>query len=113
MGADGMAVVAERFGVYLMLLDPTVGHEISKTRPCVVISPDELNRQLRTVIIAPMTTVKHAYPTRVPCRFGGRAGEVVLDQIRTIDKARLVKRLGTLDSKAAANSLKVLQELFA
>ena len=108
-----MAVVVERFGVYLVSLDPTIGHEISKTRPCVVVSPDELNRQIRTVIVAPMTTVKHNYPSRVACRFGGKTGEVVLDQIRAVDKARLVKRLGTLDAKAAANVLKVLQELFA
>jgi mRNA interferase MazF len=108
-----MAVVVERFGVYLVSLDPTIGHEISKTRPCVVISPDELNRQLRTVIVAPMTTARHGYPTRVTCRFAGKVGEVVLDQVRTADRARLVKRLGTLDSKAAANVLKVLQEMFA
>ena len=108
-----MAVVVERFDVYLVSLDPTVGHEISKTRPCVVVSPDELNRQIRTVIVAPMTTAKHSYPSRVACRFGGKAGEVVLDQVRTVDKARLVKRLGTLDAKAALNVLKVLQELFA
>ena len=108
-----MAVVVARFGVYLVALDPTVGHEISKTRPCAIISPDELNRQVRTVIVAPMTTVRRSYPTRVPCRFAGKVGEVALDQVRTVDKARLVKRLGTLDAKAAASVIRVLQELFA
>jgi mRNA interferase MazF len=107
-----MAVVAERFGVYLVRLDPSVGHEISKTRPCVVVSPDDINRHVRTVIVAPMTTVRHTYPTRVGCRFAGRTGEVVLDQIRTVDKSRLVKRLGTLDAKASARVLAVLQEMF-
>ena len=108
-----MAMVVERFGVYLVSLDPTVGHEISKTRPCTVVSPDEMNRRLRTVIVAPMTTARHNYPSRVACRFGGKSGEVVLDQVRTVDKARLVKRQGTLDVKAAANVLAVLQEMFA
>ena len=108
-----MAVVVERFAVYLVSLDPTVGREISKTRPCVVVSPDELNRQVRTVMVAPMTTMRHAYPTRVACRFAAKAGEIVLDQLRTVDRARLVKRLGVLDPKTAANVLAVLQELFA
>ena len=108
-----MAVVVERFGVYLVALDPTVGHEISKTRPCLVISPDEMNRQLRTVIVAPMTTARHGYPTRVSCRFAGKAGEVVLDQVRTVDQSRLRKRLGTLDRAAARTVLDVLREMFA
>ena len=106
-------MVIERFGAYLVSLDPTVGHEISKTRPCVVVSPDEMNRLIRTVIVAPMTTARHAYPTRVPCRFAGKSGEIVLDQLRTVDKTRLVKHLGALDAKAASNTLKVLQEMFA
>ena len=108
-----MALVVERFGVYLVSLDPTVGHEISKTRPCTVISPDEMNRHLRTVIVAPMTTAKHGYPTRVPCRFSGKTGEVALDQIRTADRARLTKRLGTLDRATARKVVEVLQEMFA
>jgi mRNA interferase MazF len=108
-----MAVVVERFGVYLVSLDPTVGHEISKNPPCVVVSPDEMNRHLRTVVIAPMTTVKHGYPTRVPCRFGGKSGEVVVDQIRTVDRSRLVKRLGTLDRPTSRRVLHVLHEMFA
>jgi mRNA interferase MazF len=85
-----------RFDVLLVALDPAVGHEIKKTRPCTVISPDEMNHNIGTVIIAPMTTKGRDYPTRVPCTFQGVAGQVVLDQMRTVDKARLVKRLGRL-----------------
>ena len=108
-----MALVVERFGVYLVSLDPAVGHEISKTRPCLVVSPDEMNRRLRTVMVAPMTTARHGYPTRVACRFAGKAGEVALDQIRTVDQSRLKKRLGTLDRPTARKVLDVLQEMFA
>lgn len=106
-------MVAKRFDVCLVNLDPTVGSEIRKTRPCLVISPDEMNRHIQTVIIAPMTTQGNAYPTRVPCRFKGKDGQVVLDQIRTVDRARLVKKLGRLDATTAANVLAVLHELFA
>lgn len=108
-----MAVVIGRFGVYLVSLDPAVGGEIKKTRPCVVVSPDEANRYLRTAIVAPMTTVRRGYPTRVECRFGGKRGEVALDQIRTVDKSRLVKRLGTLDVATAAAVVGVLREMFS
>jgi mRNA interferase MazF len=108
-----VAVVVERFGVYLVSLDPTVGSEISKTRPCLVVSPDEMNRHIRTVIVAPLTTTKKRYPTRVACRLSGKSGEVVLDQIRTVDKSRLVKRLGVLDRTVAAKVLNVLREMFA
>ena len=87
-------MVVKRFEVYLINLDPTVGSEIQKTRPCLVISPDEMNRFIRTVIVAPMTTRGAAYPTRVVCRFQGKQGQVVLDQIRTVDKTRLARRLG-------------------
>ena len=103
----------ERFGVYLVSLDPTVGSEINKTRPALVISPDEMNRHLRTVIIAPMTTTQRRYPTRIACKFSGKEGEVVLDQLRTVDRARLVKRLGTLDRATALRVLDTLQEMFA
>jgi mRNA interferase MazF len=103
----------KRFEVYLVNLDPTVGAEIQKTRPCLVISPDEMNRHLRTVIVAPMTTKGQDYPTRVACRFKGKDGQVVLDQVRTVDHRRLVKRLGRLDSKTSARVLEVLQEMFA
>lgn len=102
-----------RFEVFLVRLDPAVGSEIRKSRPCVVISPDELNQALRTVIIAPMTTRGHAYPWRVPVAFAGRSGQVVLDQIRTVDRERVVRRLGTLDRAAARRVLDVLAELFA
>ena len=89
-----MAVVVKRFEVYLVNLDPTVGSEIKKTRPCLIISPDEMNRFIRTVIVAPMTSKGTPYPTRVACKFRGQRGQIVLDQIRTVDKARLVRRLG-------------------
>ena len=87
-------MVINRFEVYLVNLDPTVGREIRKTRPCLVISPDEMNHHIRTVIVAPMTTKGQAYPTRVPCTFKGRSGQIVLDQIGTVDSARLVRKLG-------------------
>jgi len=102
-----------RFDVYLVNLDPTVGSEIKKTRPCLVVSPDEMNHNIRTVIIAPMTTRGRAFPSRVESRFKGKDGQVVLDQIRTVDRVRLVKRLGRLEAKAAARVLDVLQEMFA
>src|SRR5262249_32337074 len=101
------------FGVYLIGLDPTIGSEISKTRPCVVISPDELNRNIRTVIVAPMTTARKRYPTRIACRFGGKQGEIVLDQIRTVDQSRLIKYLGRIERGSATRMLAVLQEMFA
>lgn len=106
-------MVALRFDVWLVTLDPTVGSEIRKTRPCAVISPDELNRHLRTVIVAPLTTRGRSYPFRVPCRFQGRPGQVILDQIRTVDKVRLVKRLGRLGGKTQAAVLGVLARMFA
>jgi mRNA interferase MazF len=102
-----------RFEVYLVNLDPTTGSEIKKTRPCLVVSPDEMNHNIRTVIIAPMTTRGQSYPTRVRCRFKGKDGQVVLDQIRTVDQSRLVKRLGQLDRKTVATVLDVLKEMFA
>ena len=101
-----------RGDVFLVALDPTIGREIKKTRPCVVLSPDELNRHLRTVIVAPMTTGGHPYPFRVACRFQKRDGFVVLDQVRTVDAHRLVRQLGRLSPQATASSLSVLQEMF-
>ena len=101
-------MVVGSFDVFLVNLDPTVGSEIQKTRPCLVISPDEMNRSVRTVIIAPMTSQGKTYPTRVACTFGGKTGWVVLDQLRTVDKQRLVRKLGRLDdatSKLVANRL--------
>ncbi len=106
-------MVARRFDVFLVSLDPTIGREIKKTRPCVVISPDEMNRHVRTVIVAPMTTRGRDYPTRVPCRFERKAGQVVLDQIRKVDSERLVRRLGVLPAAAQPRVLEVLAEMFA
>lgn len=110
-----MAVKASsivRGDVHLVRLDPTVGSEVRKTRPCLVVSPDELNDHLRTVIVAPMTTGGHAYPWRVPCRFQSRSGFVALDQLRTVDGERLVKRLGRLGSGTTTAVLEALQEMF-
>ncbi len=102
-----------RFDIFLVNLDPAVRSEIKKVRPCLVISPDEMNHHIRTVIVAPMTTRGRLYPTRVPCRFKGRSGQVVLDQIRTIDKERLVKKVGRIDRRTAEAALLVLSEMFA
>jgi mRNA interferase MazF len=106
-------MVIRRLDVYLVSLDPTIGSEIQKTRPCLVISPEELNSHLTTVIVAPMTTGGRHYPSRIPCRFQGRDGYVVLDQIRTIDKTRLVRRLGRLDSATARRVLLALVDMFS
>ncbi len=108
-----MAMVVKRFEVYLVCLDPTMGSEIRKTRPCLVISPDEMNRYIATVIVAPMTTKGKDYPTRVSCSFKGKQGQVVLDQLRTVDKSRLVKNLGIISQEAQANVLSILAEIFA
>lgn len=102
-----------RFDVFLVNLDPTVGSEIRKARPCVVVSPDEMNRHVRTVVVAPMTTAGRPYPSRVPVRFAGKDGQVVMDQLRTVDKARLERRLGALEAREAAAVLDVLREFFA
>ncbi len=102
-----------RFDVFLVNLDSTVGREIKKTRPCLVISPDEMNQYISTIIIAPMTTKGRNYPTRVKCTFRGKRGQIVLDQIRTIDKNRLVKKLGKISKKAQMEVLQVLQEMFS
>ena len=101
-----------RGDVHLVHLDPTMGREIRKTRPCLIVSPDELNRHLRTAIIAPMTTGGQAYPWRVPCRFQRRSGFVALDQVRTLDTDRLIKRLGRLTPEALTAVLRGLQEMF-
>lgn len=102
-----------RFDVFLVNLDPTAGSEIQKTRPCVVISPDQANRHIRTVVVAPMTTKGRPYPSRVPTRFDGREGQIVIDQIRTVDKIRLVKTLGVLAPDEQSAVLDVLQRFFA
>ncbi len=99
--------------VHLVSLDPSMGREIRKTRPCVVLSPDDLNARLGTLIVAPLTTGAHPYAFRVACRFSGRDGHVVLDQLRTIDRARLVRRLGALSGTALDRSLEILREMFS
>ena len=108
-----MGMGVKRFEVYLISLNPTVGHEIQKTRPGLIISPNEMNDHIKTVIIAPMTTKERNYPTRIPCTFQGKKGKIVLDQIRTVDKARLVKKLGLVSKPVQRNILLILQEMFA
>jgi len=108
-----MAMVANRFDVYLTNLDPAVGSEIQKTRPCLIVSPNEMNKHIRTVIVAPMTTAGKDYPTRVSCTFKKKKGQIVLDQIRTIDKKRLVKKLGTIDPETQLKVITILQRLFS
>ena len=105
-------MVVERFDVCLVNLDPTIGSKIKKTRPCLVVSPDEMNRWIRTVIIAPMTTKGRPYPTRVACTFQGKDGQVILDQIRSVDKARLVQKLGRVEKSTQREVLAALAEMF-
>lgn len=105
-------VTIHRFDVFLISLNPTLGHEIKKTRPCLIISPDEMNDFLATIIIAPMTTKTREYPTRVSVNFADKQGEIVLDQIRTVDRLRLIKKLGTISEHEAVAVLNVLQKLF-
>jgi mRNA interferase MazF len=106
-------MVTNRFDVYLIALDPTRGSEIRKTRPCLIVSPDDMNDHIRTVIIAPMTTKGRLYPSRVPCTFQGKSGHVVLDQVRTVDKTRLIRRLGSISVDVQQKVLNILQEMFA
>ena len=106
-------MVVRRFEVYLINLDPTVGREIKKTRPCLEVSPDEMNRYIATVIVAPMTTKGRDYPTRLQCQFEGKSGQVVLDKLRTVDKKRLVKKLDRIDKKTQQAVLLTLAKMFA
>jgi mRNA interferase MazF len=108
-----MAMVVNRFDVFLVNLDPTIGSEIKKTRPCLIISPNEINHHISTVIVAPMTTKGQPYPTRVACQFQGKEGQIVLDQIRTIDKTRLIKLLGQITAEEQKVVLDILAEIFA
>jgi mRNA interferase MazF len=108
----GMVKIS-RFDVFLIDLDPAIGSEIKKLRPCLVISPDEMNDFIATVIVAPMTTKGRPYPSRVTCIFQSKEGQIVLDQIRTVDKSRLVQKLGRIDEKTASQVLAVLQEIFS
>jgi mRNA interferase MazF len=105
--------MVKRFDIYLINLDPTLGKEIQKTRPCLIISPDEMNQHLGTVIIAPMTSQGRNYPSRIDCKFQGKSGQIVLDQIRTVDKIRLTKRLGKLTPEESQQVLNLLAEIFA
>lgn len=105
-------MVVKRFEVYFVQLDPAVGSEINKARPCVIISPDEMNKVLNTVIAAPLTSKVKGYPTRVDCIVDGKQGQVALDQIRTIDKQRLKNKLGVLDKRTASQVLLILKEMF-
>ena len=109
----GMVREFHRFEVYLVNLDPTIGSEIKKTRPCVIISPNEMNYNISTVIVAPLTSRKRDYPTRVNCVVENKKGQIVLDQIRTVDKSRLVKKLDNLSKGEQRRVLKVLSEMFA
>lgn len=108
-----MALVASRFDVYFARLDRTEGNKIQKTRACVVVLPDDLNHHIGIIIVAPLTTKGREYSTRIPLTFQCKQGQIVLDQIRTVDKTRLVERLGKLDAGTAAKALAVLQEIFA
>jgi mRNA interferase MazF len=107
------AEAVRRGEVFLIDLNSTRGSEIRKTRPCAIVSPDELNAHVRTFIVAPLTTGGHRYPFRIPCKFAGRSGHIVLDQIRTVDHQRLVRRLGKLAPQTLQQALSVLQEMFA
>ena len=106
-------MVMNRFDVFLISLDPTKGSEIRKTRPCLIISPNEMNAHISTLIVAPMTTKGRSYPSRIPCTFQGKRGQVVLDQIRTVGKSRLRRRLGKITPGTQKKVLDVLQEMFA
>jgi len=101
----------EQYSICLVNLEPTIGHEIKKTRPCVIISPDEMNQNISTIIIAPMTTKSHAYPTRIPLTFQGKKGWIVLDQIRTIDKRRIIKKLGKISTNKVTEVKNVINEM--
>ncbi len=106
-------MVINRFDVYLVSLDPAKGSEIRKTRPCLIISPNEMNAHISTMIVAPMTTKGRSYPSRVPCTFQRKRGQIVLDQVRTVDKSRLQRRLGKIAPGTQKKVLDVLQEMFA
>jgi mRNA interferase MazF len=104
-------MVMTQYDIFLVSLDPAIGHEIKKSRPCVILSPDEMNQHIATVIIAPMTTKSHPYPTRIPLEFKGKRGWIVLDQVRTVDKRRLVSKMGNLDPALVHDVKAVIKEM--
>lgn len=104
-------MVIRQYEVYLISLDPTIGHEIKKARPCVIISPDEMNKNISTVIIAPMTTQSRFYPTRIPLKFAGKEAWIVLDQLRTVDRKRLIEKLGEIDQKTINQVKSIIKEM--
>lgn len=104
-------MVIRQYDIFLISLDPAIGHEIKKVRPCVIISPDEMNRHISTVIIAPMTSKSHSYPTRVPVKFKRKEGWIILDQIKTVDKERLIKKLGEIDRNTINNIKSIIKEM--
>ncbi len=104
-------MVIRQYEVYLITLDPTIGHELKKARPCVIISPDEMNKNISTVIIAPLTTQSHFYPTRIPLKFTGKEAWIVLDQLRTVDRKRLVGKLGKIDQKTINQVKSIIKEM--
>lgn len=106
-----MGMVINQYEVYLVDLDPTQGHEIQKTRPCLVLSPNEMNHNISTIIVAPMTTKSHPYPTRIEVHFDNKDGWIVLDQIITIDKIRLVRKMGEIDKKTILKVKEVIREM--
>jgi mRNA interferase MazF len=106
-----MGTIMEQYDICLINLDPTIGHEIKKTRPCVVISPNEMNKHIETVIIAPMTTRSHKYPTRISITLQGKSSWIILDQIRTVDRTRIVKKLGKLNSKNIKAVKQIIMEM--
>ena len=104
-------MVIKQYEVYLISLGPTIGHEIKKVRPCVIISPDEMNKNISTIIIAPMTTQSHFYPTRIPLKFTGKEAWIVLDQLRTVDRKRLIEKLGKIDQKTINQVKSIIKEM--
>ena len=104
-------MVIRQYEVYLITLDPTIGHELKKARPCVIISPDEMNKNISTVIIAPLTTQSHFYPTRIPLKFTGKEAWIVLDQLRTVDRKRLIRKLGEIDQKTINQVKSIIKEM--
>jgi len=104
-------MVIKQYEVYLISLDPTIGHEIKKARPCVIVSPDEMNKNISTIIIAPMTTQSHLYPTRIPFKFSGKDAWIVLDQLRTVNRKRLIKKLGEIEQVIVKRIKSIIKEM--